>query len=83
MTTASIVGEWLEPIITPESARYLLNVKTDPILTAQLETYAAKANEGQLTKAERNDYEAYLQANNLLAILQVKARRVLRDHPPA
>ncbi len=78
MTTATIVGEWLDPIITPDSAKYLLNLKADSELLARLADYAEKANEGHLTPEERRDYEAYIEANDLLAILQVKARRVLR-----
>jgi hypothetical protein len=78
MTTATIVGKWLDPMITPETAKYLLSLKADDELAARLTTFAEKANEGQLTSEERREYEAYLQADSLLAILQVKARRVLR-----
>jgi hypothetical protein len=78
MTTATIVGKWLDPMITPESAKYLLSLKADSELAERLRTFAEKANEGELTAQERREYEAYLQADNLLAILQIKARRVLR-----
>ncbi|HVX10866.1 MAG TPA: hypothetical protein VHC22_06770 [Pirellulales bacterium] len=33
-----------------------------------------KANEGELSEAERAEYEAYIEANNLLAVLQAEAR---------
>lgn len=78
MTTATIVGKWLDPMITPETAKYLLSLKADDELAARLATFAEKANEGQLNCKEQREYEAYLQADSLLAILQVKARRVLR-----
>jgi len=39
-----------------------------------LEELAEKANEGELSAAERAEYEAYIEANNLLAVLQAEAR---------
>jgi oligoribonuclease NrnB/cAMP/cGMP phosphodiesterase (DHH superfamily) len=35
---------------------------------------AAKANEGELSAGDREEYEAYIDANNLLALLQAEAR---------
>jgi hypothetical protein len=35
---------------------------------------ADKANEGELSDAERAEYEGYVEANNLLAVLQAEAR---------
>jgi uncharacterized protein YnzC (UPF0291/DUF896 family) len=40
---------------------------------------AAKANEGELTNEEEAEYEAYVQANQFIAILQSKARRLLQS----
>ena len=39
-----------------------------------MDQLAAKANEGELTDEEREVYEAYIEANNLMAILQAEAR---------
>ena len=38
---------------------------------------ACKCNEGELTPAERYEYERYVTAGNLIAILQAKARLLL------
>jgi len=35
---------------------------------------AAKANEGELSGIETAEYEGYIEANNLLALLQAAAR---------
>ena len=35
---------------------------------------AEKANEGELSEADRAEYEAYIEANNLLSVLQAEAR---------
>ena len=42
------------------------------------EELAAKCNEGSLTPAERDEYEAYVQAGEMIAILQAKARLHLK-----
>ena len=46
----------------------------DPDLAGRLEELADKANEGELSDAERAEYEAYIEANNFLAVLQAEAR---------
>lgn len=41
---------------------------------------AQKANEGELGAADREEYEAYVEANNLLAVLQAEARYRLNQN---
>ncbi len=43
----------------------------------RLEELAAKANDGELNAIEQAEYEAYIETNNLLAVLQAEARHRL------
>jgi len=52
----------------------LTQLKADPSLADRVEELAAKANEGERWAEERDEYEAYIEANNLMAILQAEAR---------
>lgn len=47
----------------------------DDALRARIEVLASKNTEGELTDAERAEYEGYVHANKLVAILQAKASR--------
>ena len=75
----SVLDHWLEPVITPDVARRLLAVQTDPALEARIEELGARANEARLTESERSEYEQFVSDNDLIAILQAKARKVLRS----
>jgi hypothetical protein len=43
---------------------------------------SGKAREGSLTEAETRELDSYLHIGSLLAVMQSKARRLLK-HPPA
>lgn len=69
-----------DPILqffTPEQARALAAYRGDPGLADDIERLARKCNEGELTEAERAEYEGYLRANKFIAILQAKARKLV------
>jgi hypothetical protein len=61
-------------LLTAEQVRQLADLQADSSLADRLEELSAKANEGDLTDFERSEYEAYIEANNLLATLQAEAR---------
>src|ERR1700676_5381161 len=61
-------------LLTPEQTRQLAQLQGDPTLNDRLAELADKANEGELSAAERAEYEAYIEANNVLAVLQAEAR---------
>jgi hypothetical protein len=46
-----------------------------------MEELARKSQEGRLSKEEQEEYDAFVFAGNFIAILQSKARRLLRDRP--
>lgn len=61
-------------LLTPQQTQALADLQSDPSLIDRLEELAGKANEGELSAAERAEYEAYLNANNVLTVLQAEAR---------
>ena len=54
--------------------RRLAQLQADTSLADRVDELASKAKEGELTGEERDEYEAYIEANNLLAILKAEAR---------
>jgi hypothetical protein len=61
-------------LLTTEQTERLAQLQGDATLVEQVARLAEKANEGELSPAEKAEYEAYIEANNLLAILQAEAR---------
>ncbi len=71
----------VEPVVrtfTPEVARALIRLRADPDLQARMDELAKKCNEGRLTADEREEYETSVRFANYLAIIQAKARRLLK-----
>jgi hypothetical protein len=79
-TKAPVLDRLLDPLVhslTPKAARALVDFRADPATQACIGELAGKCNEGQLTPAERAEYEAYVRVLDFIAILQSKARRLL------
>jgi uncharacterized protein YnzC (UPF0291/DUF896 family) len=71
----------VEPVVrtlTPEVAKALVRLRADPELQARMDELAEKCNEGRLTSEEREEYETSVRFANYLAIIQAKARRLLK-----
>lgn len=49
----------------------------DPAVQERVDVLAEKANEGLLTEPERAEYEAYINTDDFISILKLKARRYL------
>src|SRR4029077_3710703 len=78
----STLDRLVEPMVrtfTPEVARSLIPLRADPELQARMDELAEKANEGRLTPEEREEYETSIRFANYLAIIQAKARRLLKS----
>lgn len=76
----TVLDEVLDPVahcFTPDVARRIVAWQADPKLQLRLDELAAKANEGELTDQEREQYDAYVEAIDLISILQAKARKIL------
>jgi hypothetical protein len=63
----------LTECLTPEVARRVLSVRPDPQTVVRIEELAEKANEGTISPDEDAEYKEFVEASDLLAILQAKA----------
>jgi hypothetical protein len=82
MEITSVLDNWLEPVITPETAHRIVSLEPDEAMTSRVLMLGEKANAGTLSNVERAEYESYISANDFIAILQAKARQVLRRQSP-
>ena len=83
-TTINILDRFLEPmteVLTPEVARKLVELRADPELQDEVDELADKANQGTLTPEEDLRYKRYVEAADILGIIQSKARQFLAKHP--
>lgn len=72
----------LEPLaagLTSEMAQYLAAFRADADVQQRISELAEKANEGELTEQERLEYEEYIEAGTMIAVLQSKARKRLQS----
>jgi hypothetical protein len=78
----AIPDRLLDPVarcFTPEVAQRIADLRADAPTQARIDELAAKCREGLLTEAERREYGAYVEAIDLIGILQAKARGILAD----
>jgi hypothetical protein len=81
-----ILDKMLEPVVrcfTPAVAKRIAGLRADPLTQARINELAAKCNEGELTEAEQREYAAYVDAIDLIGLLQAKARAILANLPPS
>ena len=84
MTAPSYLDRLLEPltdILTPEVAAALLVLRPDPPLQSRIEELREKANAGTLTTIEDAEYKDFVEAVDVISIIQAKARRFLSKQP--
>lgn len=83
MATAPILLERIfEPvadILTPEAAQRIIDWQVDNETQSRLDELADRCNEGKLTPEEMAEYDRYLAAFDLVAIIQSQARDVLNQ----
>ena len=63
--------------LNKEAARKLIGLKANRKAQARVAKLARKCNEGELTPDELAEYETYVLAGEVIAILQDKARLLL------
>jgi hypothetical protein len=81
MLDAPVLDRLLDPIgdiLTPDVARKLANYRFDAKSQARIDKLARKCNDGQLSDAERREYETYVRTIDFIAVLQAKARALLK-----
>ena len=77
---ATAFNRGIDPILqffTEDQAREIVQYRGDSQLQQRIEELAELANEGELTPADQDEYEGYVQANKFVAILQAKVRKLL------
>ena len=77
---AAVLERFLGPVtesLNVEAARKLVRLKADAKTQARVDKLARKCNDGELSEDERSEYEWYITAGNLIALLQAKARLLL------
>jgi hypothetical protein len=70
----------LDPVaacFTPEVAKRVAELRADPDVQARIEELAEKCNEGTMTPEETAEYDAYIRAMDVVAVLQKKARSLI------
>lgn len=74
------LDQLLDPLIaclTPEVAELVVNLRASEQVQRRHNYLAEQATEGQLTAEEGAEYDRYLQAIDLVTVLQAKARAYL------
>jgi hypothetical protein len=69
--------------LSPEVARYFLDLSLTDFDQKRVAALSDKANEGELTPAERDELSMYVVLGDFLAIMQSRARLSLKKHTPA
>lgn len=64
-------------VVLPDKAAQIVAWQGDQELAARIDELAAKSAEGQLSSAEMAEYAGYVRANKFVAILQVRAKKLL------
>ena len=81
-TTHPALNDLLQPLgdcITPEVAQRIVDLRAPASVQQRVEQLAAKSSEGTLDEPERQEYEALVSSGNFIAILQSKARTLLKN----
>ncbi len=80
-----VLDRMLDPLgrcLDAESARRILELEVDPLVQARVDELAERANEGLLSPQERAEYEAYINADDFIAVLKQKAKDRLGSNSP-
>jgi len=85
-TSTNVLSQLLEPLgqmMPLPFARELAAMRATPEVQARIDELAEKCTEGELTPEERAEYDAYVDAIDVISILQAKARSVVARQPNA
>ena len=80
MSVTSYLDRLLDPVteaFTPEIARKIADLRADEQLESHIDELRRKANEGTLTPEEDAEYKDFVEAVDVLSIIQAKARQFL------
>lgn len=80
LSASSLLDDLLDSVsacFTPDTARALVALPPNEAVRARVAELGAKAEAGTLTPEEAGDYDTFIEAADLIAALQLKARRQL------
>ena len=80
---ADFLSRVLDPLahcLNREAAERIVGQRVDPEIEARIAVLAERANEGELTPEERDEYLSYVEAADLLGIFKLKARQRLNGN---
>jgi len=83
MSTIPYLDRFLDPLaetLSPDVARRIVALRAAPDVQARAAELAAKANAGSLSPAEVTEYREFVEAVDIVSIIQAKARRYLARH---
>ena len=78
------LAKMLDPVaqcFTPEVAKRVAGLRADPSVQARVEELAEKCNEGTMTPEETAEYDAYIHAMDVIAVLQKQAHTLIVQPP--
>jgi hypothetical protein len=81
-TEAAILARVIEAYqneITPDVAKYLLSMQLPSEDRARVDELSSKVRSGSLTAVEASELDSYLHIGRLLAVMQSRARRRLKN----
>lgn len=67
---------------TPELAEHFVATQPKAELQARIEELAAKANEGELSAIEKSEYDTYIEAMDVIALMRVKSMQKVSGKKP-
>ncbi|MEI6538346.1 MAG: hypothetical protein WCO86_02315 [Planctomycetota bacterium] len=80
MSTINYLDRMLQPVtdaMSPEFASKLVSLRADDELLSHIEVLRSKANQGTMTAEEEAEYRDFVEAVDVISVLQAKACRVL------
>ena len=80
MSNINYLDRMLQPVaeaMSDEFANKLISLRADEELLSHIEQLREKANQGTMTAEEEAEYREFVEAVDVISILQAKARRVL------
>ncbi len=83
-TVTTYLDRLLDPVtdsFTPEFAQTVVDLRADAEVQKEIDELREKANKGMLTLEEDAAYKEFVEAVDVIAILQSKARRYLATRP--
>lgn len=82
-TSVNYLDRFLEPMaasFTPEMARTIVDLRADAQLEGRIALLRNQANRDELSPAEQAEYEDFVEAVDVISIIQAKASRFLAQH---